>query len=80
MDKRTTISRQCLSCGHHEMLRNEDYQEHLQFNGESEVLIGLSSWFFPICGDGELDPESSAQLAVAHDELVHRARARQLHQ
>ena len=74
------MTRQCMSCGHHGMVRDEDYHESLCFDGESMVLTGLSGWFCPVCGDGELDPESSAQLAVAHDELVHRARARQLHQ
>lgn len=42
MDKLISMSRQCLSCGHHKMVRNEDYREHSQFNGESQVLIGLS--------------------------------------
>ncbi|WP_172437695.1 type II toxin-antitoxin system MqsA family antitoxin [Acidithiobacillus marinus] len=71
------MTRQCMSCGHHGMVRDEDHQEHLRFNGESVVLTGLTGWFCPVCGDGELDPESSVRFATVQDDLIHRARARQ---
>lgn len=71
------MTRQCRSCGHHGMVSNEDYQETLSFDGESVTLTGLKGWFCPNCGEGELDQESSNQYAVAHDDLIHRARAKQ---
>ncbi|MDX5934968.1 type II toxin-antitoxin system MqsA family antitoxin [Acidithiobacillus thiooxidans] len=72
-----TMTRQCMSCGHHGMVHNEDDQETLSFNGETVALTGLAGWFCPSCGEGELDPESSKRYAVAHDDLIHRARTKQ---
>ncbi|MBU2772664.1 type II toxin-antitoxin system MqsA family antitoxin [Acidithiobacillus ferrooxidans] len=71
------MTRQCMSCGHHGMMRNEDYQERLSFDGESVTLTGLKGWFCPSCGEGELDPESSKRYAMAHNDLIHRARSKQ---
>jgi len=71
------MTRQCMSCGHHGMVHNEDDQETLSFNGETVALTGLAGWFCPSCGEGELDPESSKRYAVAHDDLIHRARTKQ---
>jgi HTH-type transcriptional regulator/antitoxin MqsA len=59
------------------MVRNEDYHEKLSFDGESVTLTGLKGWFCPNCGEGELDQESSKRYAVAHDDLIHRARSKQ---
>ncbi|MHB8211581.1 MAG: YgiT-type zinc finger protein [Acidithiobacillus sp.] len=53
------MTRQCMSCGHRGMVRNEDCQEKLSFDGESVTLTDLTGWFCPSCGEGELDPESS---------------------
>ncbi|MBU2767242.1 DUF1643 domain-containing protein [Acidithiobacillus ferrivorans] len=69
------MARQCRSCGHTGMVRNEDYQEKLRFDGESATLTGLKGWLCPNCGEGELDQESSKRYAVAHDEIIHRARS-----
>ena len=71
------MTRQCMSCGHRGMVRNEDYQEKLSFDGESVTLTGLKGWFCPDCGEGELDQESSERYAMAHDDLIHRARSQQ---
>lgn len=71
------MTRQCISCGHHEMVRNEDYQERLSFNDKSVTLTGLAGWFCPSCGEGELDTESSKRYAVAHDDLIRCARTKQ---
>ncbi|MHB1704796.1 MAG: type II toxin-antitoxin system MqsA family antitoxin [Acidithiobacillus sp.] len=71
------MTRQCMSCGHRGMVRDENYQEKLSFEGESVTVPGLKGWFCPACGEGELDPESSNRYAVAHDDLIHRARSKQ---
>lgn len=59
------------------MVRNDDYQERLSFDGESVTLTGLNGWFCPFCGDGELDNVSSKRYAMAHDDIIHRARFKQ---
>lgn len=71
------MTRQCMSCGHRGMVRNEDYQERLSFDGESVTLTDLTGWFCPACGEGELDPESGNRYAMAHNDLIHRARSKQ---
>ncbi|MBN6740615.1 type II toxin-antitoxin system MqsA family antitoxin [Acidithiobacillus sp. MC6.1] len=70
-----TMIRQCRSCGHRGMVRNEDYQETLTFGGESMALTGLKGWFCPVCSEGELDAESNERYTSAHDALIQRARS-----
>ena len=71
------MTRQCMSCGHHGMVRNEDYQEKLSYEGESVTLTGLTGWFCPSCGEAELDQDSSERYTKAHDDLIHMVRSRQ---
>lgn len=67
------MTRQCMSCGHRGMVRNDDYQERLSFGGESVTVTSLKGWFCPSCGDGELDLESSKRYAMARNHLIHGA-------
>jgi len=69
------MTRQCGSCGHRGMERKEDYHETLHYDNESVTLTGLKGWFCLVCGEGELDPESSERHAVAHNTLIQHARS-----